>query len=139
MTVSKLVLFSFRSILRNRMRSLLTSLGIIIGVGSVIVMVAVGEGSQRQIQKQIASMGTNLLMVLPPRGPQSANRISLGDVKKLRAESSYLSAISGVARSSFKVVGLSSYYSTTVQGVEPDYLTIKEWSVQEGDFLRIRT
>ncbi len=134
MTVSKLVLFSFRTILRNRMRSLLTSLGIIIGVGSVIVMVAVGEGSQRQIQKQIASMGTNLLMVLPPRGPQSANRISLGDVQKLRAESSYLSAISGVSRSSFKVVGLSSYYSTTVQGVEPDYLTIKEWSVQAGDF-----
>lgn len=134
MTVSKLVLFSFRSILRNRMRSLLTSLGIIIGVGSVIVMVAVGEGSQQQIQKQIASMGTNLLMVLPPRGPQSANRISLGDVQKLRAESSYLSAISGVSRSSFKVVGLSSYYSTTVQGVEPDYLTIKEWSVQAGDF-----
>lgn len=134
MTVSKLVLFSFRSILRNRMRSLLTSLGIIIGVGSVIVMVAVGEGSQQQIQKQIASMGTNLLMVLPPRGPQSANRISLEDVKKLRAESSYLSAISGVTRSSFKVVGLSSYYSTTVQGVEPDYLTIKEWSMREGDF-----
>jgi putative ABC transport system permease protein len=116
------------------MRSLLTSLGIIIGVGSVIVMVAVGEGSQQQIQKQIASMGTNLLMVLPPRGPQSANRISLEDVKKLRAESSYLSAISGVTRSSFKVVGLSSYYSTTVQGVEPDYLTIKEWSMREGDF-----
>lgn len=134
MTVGKLLAHSARSILRNRIRSLLTSLGIIIGVGSVIIMLAVGQGSQKQIQEQIASMGTNLLMVMPPRGPREANRLSVADVTKLRSESSYLSAISGEVRQSFKVVGGSGYYSTTVMGVEPDYLTIKQWGVESGDF-----
>ncbi len=68
MNLSKLASASMRSILRNKMRSFLTSLGIIIGVCSVIVMVAVGAGSQDQIHRQIASMGTNLIMVMPPRG-----------------------------------------------------------------------
>jgi putative ABC transport system permease protein len=140
MTAGRLIEFSFRSIFRNRMRSLLTSLGIIIGVGSVIVMVAVGQGSQVQIQKQIASMGQNLLMVMPARGPRSANRMSLDDVKKLKSETTYLKAISGTTRGTFNVVGgtgetdSAGYYSTSVQGVEPDYLVIKEWGVAEGQF-----
>ena len=134
MTLGKLLAHSARSILRNRIRSLLTSLGIIIGVGSVIIMLAVGQGSQRQIQEQIAPMGTNLLMVMPPGGPREANRLSKTDVTKLRAESSYLAAISGEVRQSFKVVGGSGYYSTTVMGVEPDYLAIKQWNVASGNF-----
>ncbi|HTX71706.1 MAG TPA: ABC transporter permease, partial [Rectinemataceae bacterium] len=138
MTASKLFTASMRSILRNKMRSFLTSLGIIIGVCSVIVMVAVGAGSQAQIHAQIAAMGTNLLMVMPPRGPREANRLTLADVQKLRAESSYLSAISGEIRMSTNVVGGNSYWSTTVYGVEPDYLTIKDWGVQSGSFFTDR-
>jgi putative ABC transport system permease protein len=134
MTVERLLIYSVRSIFRNRIRSLLTSLGIIIGVGSVIVMIAVGEGSQAQISRQISSMGTNLIMVMPPRGPNQANRITRADVTKLRAETSYIAAISGEVRQSFKVVGGSGYWSTTVMGVEPDYLTIKQWSVKSGEF-----
>jgi putative ABC transport system permease protein len=135
MTVTKLAAVSMRSILRNKMRSFLTSLGIIIGVCSVIVMVAVGQGSQEQIRKQIASMGTNLLMVMPPRGPREANRLSMSDVHKLRAESSYLAAITGEIRlSSTNVVGGPNYWPTSVYGIEPDYLKIKEWSLQEGTF-----
>ncbi|MGA2477368.1 MAG: ABC transporter permease [Spirochaetia bacterium] len=138
MRIGRLISHSMRSILRNRIRSLLTSLGIIIGVGSVIVMVGVGEGSQVQIARQIASMGTNLIMVMPPRGDRSgtrqANRLTEADVTKLRAESSYLSAITGEVRDTFKVVGGSSSWSTTVYGVEPDYLTIKQWSMKSGEF-----
>jgi putative ABC transport system permease protein len=135
MTVTKLVTVSMRSILRNKMRSFLTSLGIIIGVCSVIVMVAVGQGSQAQIKKQIAAMGTNLLMVMPPRGPREANRLSMTDVQKLRTESSYLAAITGEVRlSSTNVVGGPNYWSTTVYGIEPDYLKIKSWTVKEGEF-----
>ena len=104
------------------MRSLLTSLGIIIGVGSVIVMVAVGQGSQAQIAKQIASMGTNLIMVMPPRGPAQANRLTMADVRSCapsRATSARSRARSAMAAS--KVVGGDSgYWSTTVYGVEPD-------------------
>ncbi len=134
MTAARLFTNSIRSISRNRIRSLLTSLGIIIGVGSVIVMVAVGEGSQVQIAKQIASMGTNLIMVTPPRGPNTANRITRADVTKLRAEASYVSAISGMARLSLKVVGGSGNWSTSVMGVEPDFLVIKQWDMKDGEF-----
>jgi putative ABC transport system permease protein len=135
MTASKLIAVSMRSIMRNKMRSFLTSLGIIIGVCSVIIMVAVGQGSQEQIRKQIASMGTNLLMVMPPAGPREANRLSMTDVEKLRAESSYLSAITGEIRlSGTYVVGGPNYWSTSVYGIEPDYLKIKDWNIQEGDF-----
>jgi putative ABC transport system permease protein len=135
MTIAKLISASMRSILRNKMRSFLTSLGIIIGVCSVIVMVAIGSGSQAQIKKQIASMGTNLLMVMPPRGPREANRMSMGDVTKLRSEASYLSAITGEVRlSNSYVVGGSSYWSTTVYGIEPDYIKIKDWQVKTGEF-----
>ena len=135
MTLSKLASASMRSIFRNKMRSFLTSLGIIIGVCSVIVMVAVGSGSQAQIHKQIAAMGTNLLMVMPPRGPRTANRLTLADVQKLRAESSYISAITGEVRiGSTNVVGGNSYWTTTVYGVEPDYIVIKDWPMQSGEF-----
>jgi putative ABC transport system permease protein len=134
MRVEKLLSFSLRSIFRNRMRSLLTSLGIIIGVGSVIVMVAIGQGSQNQIAKTIAAMGTNLLTVQAPRGPREANRISRSDVEKLRSESAYIKAITGETRSSFDVVGGSSSWSTTVYGVELDYLIIKNWAVAQGSF-----
>jgi putative ABC transport system permease protein len=135
MNIGKLASASMRSILRNKMRSFLTSLGIIIGVCSVIVMVAVGSGSQAQIKKQIASMGTNLLMVMPPRGPREGNRMSMADVQKLRSESSYLAALTGEVRlSSTYVVGGSNTWSTTVYGIEPDYIKIKDWTVQSGEF-----
>jgi putative ABC transport system permease protein len=135
MTFAKLASASMRSIFRNKMRSFLTSLGIIIGVCSVIVMVAVGSGSQAQIHQQIAAMGTNLIMVMPPRGPRTANRLTMTDIQRLRAESSYLSAITGEVRiSGTNVVGGDSYWSTTIYGVEPDYITIKDWPVKSGEF-----
>jgi putative ABC transport system permease protein len=134
MTASRLLVLATRSIFRNGMRSLLTSLGIIIGVCSVIVMVAVGQGSQEQISRQIASMGTNLIMVMPPRGMRQANRLTLADVARLKAEATCLGAISGSVRRSSTVVAGETSWSTTVLGVEPDYLTrIKSWSVRQGD------
>jgi len=139
MTFAKLATASLRSIFRNKMRSFLTSLGIIIGVCSVIVMVGVGSGSQAQIHRQIAAMGTNLIMVMPPRGPRTANRLTLADLQKLRSEASYLSAISGEIRiGGSNVAGGNSYWSTSVFGVEPDYIKIKDWEVKEGDFISDR-
>jgi putative ABC transport system permease protein len=134
MRAGKVIEFSFRSIFRNRMRSLLTSLGIIIGVGSVIVMVGVGEGSQAQVAKQISAMGTNLLMVMPPRGARDANRLSRADVKKIKNEAGYIKAISGQTGGTFEVVGDSGDWSTTVRGVEPDYLVIDNRTVGQGNF-----
>jgi putative ABC transport system permease protein len=120
------------------MRSLLTTLGIIIGVCSVIVMVAIGEGSQASIRENISSMGTNLIMVNPPRGPNTANRLVIADVEKIRNEAVYVSAASGVVRSGTTVIGGIGSWQTTVFGVEPDYTRIKEWKVGEGDFFSVR-
>ena len=135
MSLGKLISLSTRSILRNRMRSLLTSLGIIIGVCSVIVMVAIGQGSQQQIAKNIASMGTNLLMVMPPRGPNEANRLTESDLSKLEAESSYIGTISGsVQMGDTEVVGGAGNWPTTVKGVQAGYPSIKQWTIADGEF-----
>ncbi|MDR3200678.1 MAG: ABC transporter permease [Spirochaetales bacterium] len=138
MKASTLIRLSLRSILRNRMRSLLTTLGIIIGVCSVIVMVAVGEGSQASIRDNISSMGTNLIMITPPRGQNAANRLVIEDVEKIRKEGAYVGAASGVVRSASTVVGGIGNWPTTVYGVEPDYLRIKEWNTGAGDFFTER-
>jgi len=131
-----------RSIFRNRMRSLLTSLGIIIGVGSVIVMVALGEGSRRVIEDAITEMGTNLLQVVPMRrvnrgGHQvfmRTNAFTLRDVDKLRDESSFAMAVSGVVTSTFNVVGREGNAQVQVMGVEPDFSTARNFRVSSGVF-----
>jgi len=131
-----------RSIFRNRMRSLLTSLGIIIGVGSVIVMVALGEGSRRVIENYITDMGTNLLQIIPQRraarsGQQvfmRANAFTLNDVEKLREESSFAMAISGVTNSSFNVIGSEGHAQVPIMGVEPEFTVARNFRVNAGIF-----
>lgn len=142
MNISQLLHTCFRSIMRNRMRSLLTSLGVIIGVGSVIIMVALGEGSQRAIERQITAMGTNLLQVTPRstvnRGGQRisarANSFTQRDIHKLRDESTFIAAISGVAQSSHNVFGSQGNAQVQVQGVEPDFIVARNWSMETGYF-----
>ena len=124
------------------MRSLLTSLGIIIGVGSVIIMVALGEGSQKSIEEQMTSMGTNLLQIMPWRNiSRGAQRMSMrvnaftkNDVNKVREESSFAAAVSGVVQSSANVFGSEGNTSVTVQGVEPEYIIARNWNVDAGIF-----
>lgn len=137
MKTSRLLKLSFKNIMRNKVRSLLTSLGIIIGVGSVIIMSAVGEGSQEEIKKQIQSLGANLIMVYPERGHTAANRLTKDDAIKLKNEASYLYAVSGTTRSSYTVIGGLGDWPTTVYGVEPDYLEIKQRTVSDGTFFTI--
>jgi putative ABC transport system permease protein len=128
------------------MRSLLTSLGVIIGVGSVIIMVAVGEGAQRSIESRIAAMGTNLIQIMPRRvqmrfGPGQSpgslprpNRLTRSDNIKLKNESGYALAVSGITQGTRTVIAGDNNWSTTVMGVEPDYLIIRGWDVGEGSF-----
>jgi len=131
-----------RSIFRNRMRSLLTSLGIIIGVGSVIVMVALGEGSRQVIENAINEMGTNLLQIVPMRRVNRAghqvfmrtNAFTLRDVDKLREESSFAMAISGVVSSNFNVVGREGNAQVQVMGVEPDFGVARNFRINAGVF-----
>jgi putative ABC transport system permease protein len=146
MNILQLLHTCFRNIFRNRMRSLLTSLGVIIGVGSVIIMVAVGEGAQRSIEMRIAAMGTNLIQIMPRRvmmrvspGQTSAamprpNRITRSDAAKLKAEASFALAISGITQRNMSVAAGDASWSTTVMGVEPGYLVIRSWNTAEGIF-----
>jgi putative ABC transport system permease protein len=126
------------------MRSLLTSLGIIIGVGSVIIMVAVGEGAQKLIEDRIAGMGTNLIQIMPRRimirnaQPGAAlprsNQLTKKDAQKVASEASYAMAVSGITQRSFTVSGGGNAWSVSVMGVEPGYLTIRSWKTEEGIF-----
>jgi putative ABC transport system permease protein len=133
---------SIRSILRNRMRSFLTSLGVIIGVGSVIIMVALGEGSQRAIEAQITSMGTNLLQVYPRRqasrsGQQMMmrmNSFTKKDIQKLKDESTFAAAISGIIQTNLNVSGSEGNAQVTIFGVEPEYSVIRNWKIVDGNF-----
>ncbi|MDQ3997803.1 MAG: ABC transporter permease, partial [Gemmatimonadota bacterium] len=130
-----------QSILKNKMRTLLTMLGIVIGVGAVIVMVAVGHGAQSQIEKQIKSLGTNLLIVMPgatqaggvSQGAGTFNRLSVEDAEKLKRESMTLSAVSPVVSSRTQLIGPQGNWRTLINGVSPDFLTIRDWQVTSGE------
>jgi len=142
MNIIQLFQTCLRSILRNRMRSLLTSLGVIIGVGSVIIMVAIGEGTQKQIEARITAMGTNLLQITPQRqimrSGQSMNMRVSGftkkDIEKLREESSFAAAISGVVNSNANVTGSAGNVQVSVVGAEPDYQIARNYTLTAGYF-----
>jgi len=142
MDIIQLLHTCFRSILRNRMRSLLTSLGVIIGVGSVIIMVAMGEGSQRAIEERMTAMGTNLLQIT--HRPVSARNVqavysrrtafSKDDLEKLKNETSYAAAISGVSQSNVNVIAGDGSVQVRLQGVEPDFQIARNWKIDLGLF-----
>lgn len=137
---------ALKSIRRSRMRSMLTSLGIIIGVSAVIVMVAIGSGSEQRIQEGINSLGTNLLVVFPgvsrtggaSMGAGSYNRFTFDDVDKLKREATFISAVSPVVRSGGQVIGGTGNWSTTVYGVSTDYFAIRNWTAQYGELFTDR-
>jgi putative ABC transport system permease protein len=133
---------SFKSILKNRMRSLLTSLGIIIGVSAVIVMVGIGSGSQKRIEREIASLGNNMIIVFPSfsqrggvnRGAQSFNRLTMDDVKAIREEATQISGVSSVVMAGGQIIGNGNNWNSQIQGVDPEYLNIRSWELASGEF-----
>jgi len=137
-----LIKVAFKSIVKNKMRTLLTMLGIIIGVAAVIVMVAIGKGAEKRIQDQIASMGTNLIMVFPGSmrqggvrmGPDTGVQLTLTDVDRLRKNTTLLEAVSPVVRTGVQVIGGSGNWSTAVWGGSEEYLNIRDWKMSSGDF-----
>ena len=131
-----------KNILKNKTRSLLTSLGIIIGVASVIVMVGIGQGTQKQVEEQILSMGTNLITVYSaPRrmsgvsqGAGSFNRITVDDYKAIKSESELAKYASPTISSNRQIIGNGNNWSTQVYGVSDEYPEIKNYSVSRGYF-----
>ena len=142
MKQSTLLKVASSSILKNKMRTLLTMLGIVIGVGAVIVMVAVGNGAQLQIKNQISSLGTNLIIVMPGsgtpggvnQGAGSYNRLTVDDATKLKREGTTFAAVSPVVSARIQAITAQGNWRTLVNGVSTDYLAIRNWSPSSGTF-----
>lgn len=137
---------ALKSIQKNKMRSILTALGIIIGVAAVIVMVAIGKGASARIQAQISSLGTDLLMIRPSysnrggvnMGAGSFNRLTFDDVDKIREQATLVKAISPMVRSGGQVIGGGKNWNTSVNGVTPEYLYIRNYELESGEMFTDR-
>lgn len=142
MNYSNLFKIALRAIAANKMRSFLTALGIIIGVASVIAMLAIGQGSKKSIQENIAQMGSNMIMINPgaDRGPggvrqdaSSMETLKLTDYQSMKDECNYISAISPVVNKSGQFIYGNNNAPSTIYGVNTDYLTIRQLSVDDGE------
>lgn len=141
MNGTNLFKIAFRALANNKLRAFLTMLGIIIGVASVIAMLAIGQGSKRSIQKQISEMGSNMIMIHPGaemRGgvrqdPSSMQTLKLENYETLRDECMYLSAISPNISASGQLISGSNNYPSSVSGVSIGYLTIRQLTVEQGE------
>ena len=133
---------ALRALRRNKLRSALTMLGIIIGVGAVITMVSIGRGADAAVQQQIQSLGNNLLMVVP--GATTANGVRSGwgtastltvtDAMTVSRESSAVSEVAWVKRQLAQVIYGNENWATSAQGVTASYQTIRDWPVRVGRF-----
>ncbi|HJS73414.1 MAG TPA: ABC transporter permease, partial [Vicinamibacteria bacterium] len=131
-----------QSILKNKMRTLLTMLGVIIGVGAVVVMVAIGQGAKSRIAEQVASLGTNMIVVTPSamrlsgvsQGGSTSNALTLEDVTILEREATLLSAVSPVVTTRTQAIGGQGNWRTWIHGVATNYLAIRNWALASGAF-----
>ncbi len=132
------VLLALRAIRRNLLRSFLTILGIVIGVGAVITMVTLGNGATRAVSDQISSLGSNLIMVRPGQrlGPgrdsAGAPRFKASDAEAIAAQIGSINAVAPVANKSVTVVYAARNWSTTVTGSTDAYFTVGNWQLADG-------
>ena len=142
MKTSVLVRVAGESIKKNKMRTLLTMLGIVIGVGAVIIMVAVGQGAQRGIANQINALGTNLLVITAgasntsgvSQGAQAFNRLTVDDAEKLKREGTLFAGVTPVVMTRTQVLAGGTNWRTMINGVSTDWQTVRDWQTSSGDF-----
>ncbi len=140
MKLSLLLRTSLSALGRNRMRTLLSMLGIIIGVASVVAMMAIGEGSQQSIRAQISGMGTNMILVMPDHRASSGARLGAGerkaleiaDVHALQAQADLLGGISPLVNTRIRAASATDNWPTSVQGVAASYTEIRGIIVSNG-------
>ncbi|MCC8062500.1 MAG: ABC transporter permease [Rikenellaceae bacterium] len=141
MNYKNLVRIALRALNNNKFRGFLTMLGIIIGVASVIAMLAIGQGSKRSIRSQISEMGSNMIMIHPKFDRSGGVRLSasdmqtlkLADYEAIRDEASWVSAVSPTVNASGQAIYGANNTPTTAYGVSPEYLDIRKYSVGEGE------
>ena len=141
MSIANLFKIALRAIAANKLRSFLTMLGIIIGVASVITMLAIGQGSKKSIQKQISEMGSNMIKIMPGQDMRGGVRrdademetLKLTDYDALKDQCQYISAVSPVVNSSGQFINGNNNTPSTIYGVNRDYLDIRQLSVEDGE------
>lgn len=141
MSAFNIIIIAFRALQKNKMRSFLTMLGIIIGVGAVIAMLAIGQGAEYSVKKQIDALGTNVLIILPGSSSQSGIRTGAGtmtnltedDAKAILNECPDVAYISPISMAGGQIIAGNLNWFTAVMGVGVDYLTIRKWGVSYGE------
>jgi len=141
MKIINLLKIALKALSNNKMRGFLTMLGIIIGVASVIAMLAIGQGSKKSILSQISEMGSNLIMIQPGgdmrggvrQSSSSMETLKLSDYESILKETRLLTAVSPIVNSSGQIVYGSSNKPGTIYGVNQDYLEIRRFSIEDGD------
>lgn len=140
MKITNLLRIAWRAISRNKLRTFLTMLGIIIGVAAVITMIAIGEGSKQSIQSQITAMGSNMITIRPVSNVQGGVRMDNAsvqsldekDVLALKKQPEFINAVSPYLSSKGQVINGTYNWSTSIQGVTPDFFIIRNWTLQDG-------
>ena len=131
---------AWRALTTNLLRSILTMLGIIIGVGAVITMLAIGSGAQRRVAEQMKSLGSNLMLVQPGAitqggvrlGAQSGQSLTEDDARAIAAEVPEVQAVAPSLRTALQVVAGNTNWSTSIYGTTNDYFEVRDWPLAEG-------
>src|SRR5213082_223703 len=131
---------ALRALRRNKMRSILTALGIIIGVGAVITMVSIGNGAKAQVEAQVAALGQNIIQVYPFSMSQggmrggfgSAQTLTAEDADAIQAEVEDIDGVSPEINDRNQVLANGLNWNTTIKGESPDYPYIRSWPIEQG-------
>lgn len=140
MNILNLIKIAIRALLRNKSRAILTMLGIIIGIASVIAMVSLGQSSTLSVREQLSSMGSNMIMIMPGRqmrggvnmGFSNAKSLDMKDLKSLQENTRYVAHVSPSVSTSAQLVYGSNNHPGSIQGVAPCYLNIRMYKLQSG-------
>ena len=140
MSLINLFRIALRALQRNKLRAFLTMLGIIIGVASVIAMVAIGQGSKKSIQDQLSSMGSNMITIRPNSNVTAGARLDFSSVQTLteqdilaiKKQAQYVNGVSPAVTQRGQVINGNMNWNTSLQGVSPDFLSIRNWQLSSG-------
>jgi putative ABC transport system permease protein len=142
MKIHNLLRIALKALQRNKLRAFLTMLGIIIGVGSVITMVAIGQGSKQSIRSQLSGMGSNMINIRPTSnvtvgggarlGASDLQTLRVEDAKAIQSKTHFVTAVSPAVSANGQVINGAQNWPTSIQGVSPGYLTIREWKLRSG-------
>ena len=140
MNIGNLIKIAISSLFRNKMRTALTMLGIVIGIASVIAMVSIGQASTQSVQGELSSMGSNMIMIMPQRqqrggidmGASSSKSLDNKDLQALKEKTRYVAAISPNVSTQSQLIYGNSNHSCSVSGVDPSFLEIRKFELKEG-------